>query len=369
MDRWGCPPDPITLSIVDPLWTSLSAREGASAFALRQAVPPGLEGELREWIYGAVSRLPDRGRRLMIRLNLVVPASYEEEHAREWAAYHRKVKERQRRIEAARAAQEDQGQSSATSVTPYPFAASTYPSPPTPLGPQIKFLAYGTSTDLLLDVIDGVLDLLPYKQPPPPTTDLVVLLVRRARKAVQSKDQRGSLQRLLDDGQMIYRVRADGHGLERRADPVANALAITAADAADLAGYSAAGARLRNAWNSIYSLKPDPSAAYRDAIRAVEAVANPFFLPEAPAPTLGQVIRHLEYHGDRYAMVVAAKTGQAADVKAVLGMMRLLWEGHRDRHEGGPTTGPITPASAEAALSLAVTLVQLIVSGSIELVE
>lgn len=68
-------------------------------------------------------------------------------------------------------------------------------------------------------------------------------------------------------------------------------------------------------------------------------------------------------------MVIAGKTSNPADVSAVLGMMRLLWEGHRDRHEGGRTSAPITPESAEAAVSVAVTLVQLLSTGSIRIAE
>lgn len=94
---------------------------------------------------------------------------------------------------------------------------------------------------------------------------------------MRNRDQREILQQLLDDGHMVYRVRYDGRGLERRASLVASAQAITAADAAAEAGYPVAGNRVIAAWNSIYALKPDASAAYRDAIRAVEAVANPFF--------------------------------------------------------------------------------------------
>lgn len=191
------------------------------------------------------------------------------------------------------------------------------------------------------------------------------MLVRRVRKAMRNNDQREGRQQLLDDGQMIYRVRPDGRGLERRVSPVAYAQAITAPDAAEQAGFPIAGERLAAAWNSIYALKPDPSGAYRDAIRAVEAVATPFFLPNALAPTVGQVIRHLEDHGTDYEMVIADKTSQPADVGAVLGMMRLVWEGHRDRHEGGRTSAPVTLESGEAAVPVAVTLVQLLSTGSI----
>ena len=250
---------------MNALWASLSAREGATAFALRQAVPVSLDDELREWIYQAVSRLPDEGQRLMIRLDLVVPEAYVRDYDRAYARYEEKVRERAQRIKAeTTAAKEGEGQPSAA-LASYSLATSRYPYPTSPPEPQLKFLAYGTRVDQLLDVIDGALNLLPYKPAPSASNDPVVMLVRRARKAMRNKDQREVLQQLLDDGHMTYRVRPDGRGLERRVSPVANAQAITAADAAEQAGFPAASERLIAAWNLTYALKPDPSGAYRDA--------------------------------------------------------------------------------------------------------
>jgi hypothetical protein len=355
---------------VNLLWTSLSSREGATAPALHEAVPASLEDGLRDWIFSNVSLLPDEGKRLMIRLDLVVPNGYKQHYVRAHATYQQKLRERTKKIEDARAAREAARQTdgeSSTALRLYSSEEAAYPFPSAPPSPRLRFLAYGIPGERLLDVIDGLLALLPYKPTPPASNDPVVALVRRARKALRTKE-REVLQQLLDDGRMIYRVRPDGLGLERRVNPVVHAQAITAADAAEQAGFPAAGERLLAAWNATYALKPDPSGAYRDAIRAVEAVANPLFLPAAQAPTLGQVIRHLDQHGGDYEMIIANKVGSPADVSAVLAMMRLLWEGHRDRHEGGPTTAPITPESAQAAVALAVALVHLLSTGSIRTV-
>ena len=68
-------------------------------------------------------------------------------------------------------------------------------------------------------------------------------------------------------------------------------------------------------------------------------------------------------------MIIANKTGSPADVSAVREMMRLLWQGHRDRHEGGPTTAPITPESAQAAVAIAVALVELLSNRAIRTVQ
>ena len=213
----------VPLVAVNPLWTRLSSREGTTAHALHQTVPASLEGELRDWIYYNAYPLPDNAKRLMIRLDLVVPDSYKQDHARAYATYEQKLRERAQKIQAEQAARDTarqaDGQSSSTAVMLYSLEP-IHPYPPSPPNPQPRFLAYGTSTDQLLDIIDGLLALLPYKPAPPASNDPVVLLVRRARKAMQTKDQREVLQQLLDDGHMIYRVRPDGFGLERRVSPI-----------------------------------------------------------------------------------------------------------------------------------------------------
>jgi hypothetical protein len=50
---------------------------------------------------------------------------------------------------------------------------------------------------------------------------------------------------------------------------------------------------LATAWNRAYGRNPDPSGAYRDAIRAVEASAKPIILPADPVATLGKMIAAL----------------------------------------------------------------------------
>lgn len=47
---------------------------------------------------------------------------------------------------------------------------------------------------------------------------------------------------------------------------------------------------LSAAWQKLVGRSPDPSAAYREAIRAVEAVAKPVVTPNDPSATLGKII-------------------------------------------------------------------------------
>lgn len=49
----------------------------------------------------------------------------------------------------------------------------------------------------------------------------------------------------------------------------------------------------------------------------------------------------------------------------VLGMMQALWSGHSDRHPGTPNYVQSTQEAAEAAVSLAVTFVNLFSNGGI----
>ncbi|MFG2795810.1 hypothetical protein [Streptomyces pseudovenezuelae] len=172
------------------------------------------------------------------------------------------------------------------------------------------------------------------------------------------------LEGILREGDSAFTVSEDGSRLERRMDEALRASYDKAVDAGASRTETAAD-HLRVAFTEAYGIKPDPSAAYSRAIKAVEAVANPFFLPNAPEPTLGKVRAHLDQGRHKYEMVVADKTGAPADTEAVFAMVSLLWHGQRDRHEGGPTSAPVTQEAAETAVHTAAILVHWISSGSI----
>jgi hypothetical protein len=129
--------------------------------------------------------------------------------------------------------------------------------------------------------------------PPDPVSD-------RWRQAVEDLATR------LAEAGSAYRLSALLSGLERRVDPT---LTAAVAKAANSAGNSAAD-YLRAAWTAAYDLHPDPSAAYRDAIRAVEAVVLPIALPRDPTPTLGKAIKHLKDTSNRWKTAIQDKDGQ-----------------------------------------------------------
>ncbi|MGW3865787.1 hypothetical protein ACWEDZ_30510 [Streptomyces sp. NPDC005047] len=173
------------------------------------------------------------------------------------------------------------------------------------------------------------------------------------------------LDSILREGDSAFTVSEDGSRLERRMDETLHATYDKAVDAGASKAETAAD-HLRAAFTEAYGIKPDPSAAYSRAIKAVEAVANPLFLPNAPEPTLGKVRAHLDQGRHKYEMVIADKTGAPADIDAVVAMISLLWHGQRDRHEGGPTSAPVTQEAAETAVHTAAILVHWISNASIK---
>jgi hypothetical protein len=102
------------------------------------------------------------------------------------------------------------------------------------------------------------------------------------------------LDQLLRDGGSAYEVRwRVPTMLVRRVAPtvktaVEETIAVAPPTAADL---------LADAWAKTYGRRPDPTTAYRQAVRAVEDVTCPRFLPNDDGATLGKVVAHLGQGG------------------------------------------------------------------------
>lgn len=170
---------------------------------------------------------------------------------------------------------------------------------------------------------------------------------------------------VLRDCPSVWKVSAEGDALERREDPTVTVAARQAAKAAATAGRGAATAHLKAAWDQAYRLNPNPSGAYRAAILAVESAAIPVVVPKQAGATLGHVLGHLDRQGHLFVAAVGSKTGSAPALAAVTSMIRMLWEGHTDRHEGVNPATPISSDAAQMAVHLAATLVQWFSSGAV----
>ena len=164
--------------------------------------------------------------------------------------------------------------------------------------------------------------------------------------------QVGALQQILDRSGSAWTIGFDEDGkfcLQRRVD-----------DTAEEAGrremeYSGSGAEhLRAAWHNVYGRNPDPSKAYSEAIRAVEAAAHLIVTPTDEKPTLGKMISAMRSKPEKWMTVIG-------EVKTVRKMMQTIWFSQTGRHGRGDEPKPleVSQLQAEAAVQLAVTLVQM----------
>lgn len=124
-----------------------------------------------------------------------------------------------------------------------------------------------------------------------------------------------------------------------------------------------AGVRLAKAWEELYRLEANPSAAYGLAIKAVEDAAVPVVSPANGRATLGTVLAQMEQQTD-WQLPMEREHDRAPSRDVLIGMMRMLWHGQHDRHGGQPSVpGDVTVEEATVAVSLAVTLVNVFNAG------
>jgi hypothetical protein len=140
--------------------------------------------------------------------------------------------------------------------------------------------------------------------------------------------------------------------LERRVDETVGSAAQQV-----IADSGRAGNHLSKAWKEVYGRDPQPTVAYDESIKAVEAAAIPTISPRNNRATLGSLIRDIRLAPQNFTVTLSGLGGRD-DVETLTRMMDLLWKGHPTRH-GNPDPGRATDVSqpeAEAAVHLAVTL-------------
>ncbi|MFI8964994.1 hypothetical protein ACIGO8_23100 [Streptomyces sp. NPDC053493] len=307
-------------------------------------MPASLEPALRAWILETAALDPAEAQHVMVRLDLVLPQV-------DWDRYERELR-RLEREQARLDARWEAEQATRTEGT----RAGRPPVVPLPPDPHVLFLAWGTEREVLWDVVDDLLFLLCTEPPAPEKPPFASWLrgsVRRTKRIIEP------LNRLLVESRSVYEVTPDQRGLQRRMESGLSEALKVAASAAESSGYLAARQHLERARDKLMAVHTDPSGAYVDVIRAVEAVACPMFLPRDPLPTLGKVRDHLRNADAKYEYVLTDKSGKRGDTGGVVAMLTDLWEGHSDRHAGGPREVPVSQEAAEATLTTATALVTL----------
>jgi hypothetical protein len=150
-------------------------------------------------------------------------------------------------------------------------------------------------------------------------------------------------------------------GLVRRVDTTSGARIAAAAAKPDRAAV-----HLAAAWAAAYGRHPNPSLAYREAVRAVEAAGKPLISPKNARTSVGTMKRDLRAKPENWRHVLCDDA--TAGVEPVATMMDLLWNGQLDRHGTDDNRVPLTvsPEQAEAAVHIALTLVEWFRSGALQ---
>ncbi|RLP76516.1 hypothetical protein D9V32_06600 [Mycetocola tolaasinivorans] len=129
-------------------------------------------------------------------------------------------------------------------------------------------------------------------------------------------------------------------------------------DAADaiMSSTGSAGTILSEAWHAAYGINPDTEEAYEKAIKAVEEAGAHVVTPNNTRATLGTMVRDMKAQKDWKLDL------PTPDADVAVKMAEALWGGQESRHGGNGYRKP-SQAEAEAAVMLAVPLVQWLSSG------
>lgn len=167
----------------------------------------------------------------------------------------------------------------------------------------------------------------------------------------------------LEEGGSAWTVAVIGEhfALVRRVDPTVKA----AADEV-ISSSGRAGRHLQKAWNHAYGRQPDPSTAYREAVRAVEAIGAPVISPDNRVATLGTMIADIRNAPQKWEVALQPRGGSAMEM--VLETLRLLWTSELDRHGTADESVPlhVSLEEAQGAVHLATTLVHWFHSGVVK---
>jgi hypothetical protein len=162
---------------------------------------------------------------------------------------------------------------------------------------------------------------------------------------------------ILKEGGSAWRVSTVGvHHLERR---VPEAVSEAAEQVMTRSGE--AGRLLAEAWRDLYGMNPDPSEAYRHAVRAIEAAAHETVIPDSPKATLGTMITAMRDKPEKWTVT----TEGIHPVETIIDMMETAWTGQTDRHGEKGGVKDLVDGAAEVAVQLAVALVGLFAGGAV----
>jgi hypothetical protein len=227
---------------------------------------------------------------------------------------------------------------------------------------HLRDLAAKVPVGLLFDVVDAMLELFdtdPDQRWKETHNDYQIKQERERRAAMLE-----SLALHLDNAFSVYRVREDGHGLERRSNVMVTGALKEAIAAGSKPEAGSAAMHLRRSWDAVHALHPQPGVAYSEAVKAVEASAHAVLEPSNSRATLGTMLRALRENPQRFSLAIPGPDGQG-DIMPLISNLKLLWEGQTSRHGSQSPTREETVQEAAIAVSIAILLVDWFASGAI----
>lgn len=206
-------------------------------------------------------------------------------------------------------------------------------------------LIYANPSHDLLTIVDAALQLHPLWNSTPANQALL-------RTSLMQLEQ------ILQDAGSLFRVSLEDHCLVCRVDPTVEASASSAIANAE----PTAADHLRLAWTAAYGVLPDSDKAYDQAVLAVESLVCPLVSPRNTRATLGTVIRDLRNQQDQWELAIADGSGQPASIENFIDTLDMLWKS-QSRHAGSPGSRTQSRIEGEAAVHLAVMIVQWLTIG------
>jgi hypothetical protein len=148
------------------------------------------------------------------------------------------------------------------------------------------------------------------------------------------------LNEMLEAGGSVWEAAADAEDqrwrLRRRTMRSVRETIETLADSSERAHH-----HLEAAWAKIAGRDPDPTGAYREAVKAIESVAKPVVLPDAKLATLGTIIAAIRDKPDKW-------TYPLGGPDAMRELLERVWKGQHDRHGTDDPDAPLSVGFDEA---------------------
>jgi hypothetical protein len=205
-------------------------------------------------------------------------------------------------------------------------------------------LAKEAKESRLLDIVDAALA----DRLDPSARKLTLQSSGHPYQAEKLPNQPADLDSILREGGSAYRVSDDGTALERRVDST-----ITSLVRQTTSQSNSPSRHLEAAWRAAYGIKPDPTEAYEQAIKAIEAALVPIVLPNEKQGMLGGALGELSKQANEWELSILNREARPAEITPFVEFIRLIYRGQRDRHAGTPTTTPVGADAAEMAVHAA----------------